>query len=62
MYQHFLFEAANPGIVRTQTVANEPFVKFNLVKTKNTNTVNPLYSHAVGNNATFVENVLLKRL
>ena len=34
--QHFLFEAANPGIVKTQTVANEYFTKFNLLKTKNT--------------------------
>ena len=28
-YQHFLFEAANPGIVKTQTVANGTFIEFN---------------------------------
>jgi hypothetical protein len=33
-YQHFLFEAVNPGIVKTQTVANGPFVEFNLFKSK----------------------------
>ena len=36
-YQHFLFEAVNPGIVKTQTVANGPFVEFNLFKSKRTN-------------------------
>ena len=35
-YQHFLFEATNSGIVKTQTVVNGPFVKFNLFKTKKT--------------------------
>jgi hypothetical protein len=35
-YQHFVFEAANPGIVKAQMVANGPFVEFNLVKTKRT--------------------------
>ena len=29
-YQHFLFEAANPGIVKTQTVANGAFIALNL--------------------------------
>ena len=27
--QHFLFEAANPGIVRTQLVANGAYTEFN---------------------------------
>ena len=35
-YQHFVFEAANPGIVKAQMVVNGPFVEFNLVKTKRT--------------------------
>src|SRR5215510_14721961 len=35
-YQHFLFEAANPGIVKTQLVANGSFTEFNLLKAKNT--------------------------
>ena len=35
-YQHFLFEAANPGVVKTQTVANGSFIEFNLLKAKNT--------------------------
>jgi hypothetical protein len=26
-YQHFLFEAANPGVVKTQTVANGSFTE-----------------------------------
>ena len=33
-YQHFLFEAANPGIVKTQIFANGPLTEFNLFKTK----------------------------
>jgi hypothetical protein len=36
-YQHFLFEAAKPGVVKVQLVANGPFVEFNLFKTKTTN-------------------------
>ena len=34
-YQHFLFEAANPGIAKAQLVANGTFTEFNLLKTKN---------------------------
>src|SRR6185295_2780845 len=33
-YQHFLFEAINPGVVKTQTVANGTFTEFNLWKNK----------------------------
>ena len=33
-YQHFLFEAANSGIVKAQTVANGFFIEFSLLKTK----------------------------
>ena len=33
-YQHFLFEAANPGIVKAQLVANGAFTEFNLLKTR----------------------------
>src|SRR6185369_16146272 len=33
-YQHFLFEAANPGIVKAQMVANGDFTEFNLLKTR----------------------------
>jgi len=33
-YQHFLFEAARPGVVRAQMVANGAFTEFNLLKTK----------------------------
>ena len=33
-YQHFLFEAANPGIVKAQLVANSTFTEFSLLKTK----------------------------
>ena len=33
-YQHFFFEAASPGIVKTQTVANGTFIKFNLLQTR----------------------------
>ena len=31
-YQHFLFEAANPGVVKAQLVANGAFTEFNLLK------------------------------
>ena len=33
-YQHFLFEAANPGIVKAQMVANGAFTEFKLLKTR----------------------------
>jgi hypothetical protein len=33
-YQHFLFEASNLGVVKTQEVANGPFTEFNLLKIK----------------------------
>ena len=33
-YQHFLFEAANPGIVKAQLVANGVFTELNLLKTR----------------------------
>ena len=33
-YQHFLFEAANPGIVKAQMVANGAYTEFNLLKTR----------------------------
>ena len=33
-YHHFLFEAANPGIVKAQLVANGAFTEFNLLKTR----------------------------
>src|SRR5437763_7702321 len=33
-YQHFLFEAARPGVVRAQLVANGAFTEFNLLKTR----------------------------
>ena len=36
-YQHFLFETTNPGIVKTQTVANGTFTEFNLWKNKKVN-------------------------
>ena len=38
-YQHFLFEAANPGVVKTQTVANAngSFTEFNLWKNRKVN-------------------------
>ena len=36
-YQHFLFEAANPGVVKTQTVANGSFTEFNLLKNRKVN-------------------------
>ena len=32
-YQHFLFEAARPGIVKAQLVANGAYTEFNLLKT-----------------------------
>ena len=35
-YQHFLFEASNFGLVKTQEVANGPFAEFNLLKIKKT--------------------------
>jgi hypothetical protein len=33
-YQHFVFEAAKPGIVKAQLVANSSYTEFNLLKTK----------------------------
>ena len=33
-YQHFLFEAARPGIVKAQLVANGAYTEFNLLKTE----------------------------
>ena len=33
-YQHFLFEAARPGIVKAQLVANGTFIEFNLLKAR----------------------------
>ena len=33
-YQHFLFEAARPGIVKAQLVANGAYTEFNLLKTR----------------------------
>ena len=33
-YQHFVFEAARPGIVKAQLVANGAFAEFNLLKTR----------------------------
>jgi hypothetical protein len=33
-YQHFVFKAANPGIVKAQLVANGAYTEFNLLKTK----------------------------
>lgn len=35
-YQHFLFEATNPGIVKVQMVANTAYAEFNLLKARNT--------------------------
>src|SRR5438128_6762492 len=35
-YQHFVFEAANPGVVKAQTVANGVFTEFNLLKPRKT--------------------------
>ena len=31
-YQHFVFEAAKPGIVKAQLVANSSYIEFNLFK------------------------------
>ena len=31
-YQHFLFETAQPGVVKAQMVANGAFTEFNLLK------------------------------
>ena len=33
-YQHFVFEAANPGVVKVQLVVNGAFTEFNLLKTR----------------------------
>ncbi|CAG8553907.1 12759_t:CDS:2 [Ambispora leptoticha] len=33
-YQHFVFEAAQPGIVKAQLVANGTYTEFNLLKTR----------------------------
>ena len=33
-YQHFVFEAVNPGIVKAQLVANGSYTEFNLLKTR----------------------------
>ena len=33
-YQHFVFEAAQPGVVRAQMVANGVHTEFNLLKTR----------------------------
>ena len=35
-YQHFVFEAAKPGVVKAQLVANGAFTEFNLLKTRKT--------------------------
>ena len=35
--QHFVFEAARPGIVKAQLVANGSFTEFNLLKTRKAN-------------------------
>jgi len=35
-YQHFVFEAANPGVVKAQLVANGAFTEFNLLKARKT--------------------------
>ena len=35
--QHFVFEAAKPGIVKAQLVANGSFTEFNLLKTRKAN-------------------------
>ena len=32
-FQHLLFKAANPGIVKAQLVANGDYTEFNLLKT-----------------------------
>ncbi len=33
-YQHFLFEAANPKIVKAQMIANSIYIEFNLLKSR----------------------------
>jgi hypothetical protein len=33
-YQHFVFEAARPGVVKAQLIANGAFTEFNLLKTR----------------------------
>ena len=33
-YQYFVFEAARPGVVKAQLVANGAFTEFNLLKTR----------------------------
>ena len=33
-YQHFVFEATKPGIVKAQLVANGSYAEFNLLKTR----------------------------
>ena len=33
-YRHFVFEAAKPGVVKAQEIANGTFTEFNLLKTK----------------------------
>ena len=33
-YQHFVFKAVNPGVVKAQLVANGAFTEFNLLKTR----------------------------
>ena len=33
-YQHFVFEAANPGVVKAQLVTNGTYTEFNLLKTR----------------------------
>jgi len=33
-YQHFIFEIANPGVVKAQLVANGTYTEFNLLKTR----------------------------
>jgi hypothetical protein len=33
-YQHFLFEATHPGVVKAQLVANGSYTEFNLLKTR----------------------------
>ena len=32
--QHFLFEAAHPGVIKAQMVANSAYAEFNLLKTR----------------------------
>ena len=38
-YQHFIFEAANPGVVQAQLVVNGTYTEFNLLKTKKASVV-----------------------